>query len=187
MQEVRGEQLVDRGHVDAVKAGGHNRRASHADMNLAGPALFANAADQHFHGRRADDRVLDQQHAFALQHFAQRRVLGFDLALAVGAPFDEGAARVAIADQSFQRGNLELESHRVGRRLAGVGHGHHDRVFVDRHRFQPGQFFAQALCGTGRRCGRPSCWPRWRNRSTRRNNGPAAGWRRSDGSRTCRR
>ena len=28
---------------------------------------------------------------------------------------------------------------------------------------------------TDRRCGRPACWPRWRNRSTRRNNGPCVG------------
>ncbi len=50
------------------------------------------------------------------------------------APFDERAARIAIADQAFARGNAQLEGHRVGRRFARVGHGNHDRVLVQRNR-----------------------------------------------------
>ena len=52
---------------------------------------------------RADDRVLDQNHALAFQHLAQRRVFGLGLALAVAAALDERAAGVAVADQAFRR------------------------------------------------------------------------------------
>ena len=105
--------------------------------------------------------------------------LRLGLALAVAAPFDERAARVAIANQPFERGHLQLEGHRVGRRLAGVGHRHDDRVFVDRHASPAGPAPRPAPCATDTRCGRPSCWPRWRNKSTRRSNAPAAGWGRT--------
>ncbi len=70
-------------------------------------------------------------------------LVGFALAVAAG--FDKGAAGVAIANQAFERWHLQAEGHGVGRRLAGVGHRHDDRVVVDRHRLQPSQFFAQRL------------------------------------------
>ena len=95
--------------------------------------------------RRADDRIFDQKHPLAFEHFAQRRVFRFGLAFAVAAPFDERPAAVAIADQPFHAGDFQRVGHRVGRGLARVGHGHDDRVLVDRHRFEPGQFLAQPL------------------------------------------
>ncbi len=109
------------------------------------------------------------------------------LALAAVAAFDERAARVAIADQPFDARHAEPIGHRVGRRLAGVGHRHDDRVVVDRHAFPAAPAPRPAPCAPGRRCGRPACWPRWRSRSTRRSNAPAAGCRRTARSRTGRR
>ena len=100
-RNLRREQLADRRHVDAVEARRDDRRAGHADVNLAGPAQLANPLEQHPHRRRADDRVLDQEHPLAFEHFAQRRVLGLGLALAAAAAFDERAAGVAVADQPF--------------------------------------------------------------------------------------
>ena len=58
---------------------------------------------------------------------------------------------VAIADQAFHRLDAELEGHRIGRRLARVRHGDHDRVLVQRHapvlQLQPRQFHAQLGSG----------------------------------------
>ena len=70
------------------------------------------------------------------------------LALRRHAAFDEGAAGVAIADQAFAAGQSQVKGHRVGRRFAGIGHRHDDRVFgVERHaaigQFGSRQFFAQ--------------------------------------------
>ena len=62
---------------------------------------------EHLQRRGADDRILDQQHPLAFEHLAERRVLGFGLALAVAAAFDERAARVAVADQSFDAGDFQ--------------------------------------------------------------------------------
>ena len=45
---------------------------------------------------------------------------------AVAAPLDEGAAGIAVANQPFDAWHAELIGHRVGRRLAGVGHRHDD-------------------------------------------------------------
>ena len=113
-------------------------------MNLAGPAELANSLEQHLHRRRADDRILDQEHLFALEHFAQGRVLRSALAAVAGA-FDKRAARVPIADQALDHGNFELVGHRVGGSLARVGHRDDDRVGVDGRRLEPGQLLAQLL------------------------------------------
>ncbi len=74
-------------------------------MNFLGSTDIANAIEQDVHGRAADDRIFDQDHTFAFQHFAQRRVLGGCLGLPGTATFDEGSSGVSIADQSFAAGN----------------------------------------------------------------------------------
>ena len=108
---------------------------------------FADAAEQHPHGGGADDGILDQENPLSFQHLAQRCVLGFRFFAAAIAPFNESAARVAVADQSFPRRNSELVGHRVGGGFARVGDGDDDGVFIQRHaatlRLQPGQLFAQ--------------------------------------------
>ena len=123
VQEVRGEQFAHGGHVDAVKARRDDGRAGHADVDFLGPAQLPDPPQKHSQRRGADDRILDQDHSFAFQHFAQRRVFSLGLALPVAAAFDERPAAVAIADQAFHAGDFQAVGHGVGRRLARVGHG----------------------------------------------------------------
>ena len=104
--------------------------------------------------------------------------LRLGLVAAVAAAFDERAARVAIADQPFDAtGTLQLD--RPSRRRPPCSCRARARRSC-RRRSAPspaGPALRPAPCATGTRCGRPSCWPRWRSRSTRRSNGPAAGCR----------
>jgi hypothetical protein len=46
------------------------------------PAVLPNPLQQDLQRRRADDRILHQQYPLAFQDLAERRVLGFRLALA---------------------------------------------------------------------------------------------------------
>ena len=62
---------------------------------------------------------------------------------AVGRALDERPADVAVAHQPFDRGQAQCEGHGVGGGLGRVGHRHDDRVGVERHVLQPGQFLAQ--------------------------------------------
>ena len=112
-------------------------------MDLARSAAVADLVHQGPHGRRADDAVLDQQHALAGQDFGQRRVLEPGLGGTVGRALDERPADVAVAHQPLDRGNAEREGHRVGGGLGGVGHRDDDRVGVERHVFQPGELLAE--------------------------------------------
>ena len=66
--------------------------------------VLPNPLQQHLQRRGADDRILDQQHPLAFEHFAQRGVLGFGLAPAVAAAFDERPPAVAVADQPSTQG-----------------------------------------------------------------------------------
>ena len=104
VQELRREKLADGGHVDAVKAGRDDRRAGDADVNFPRPADLPDPLQQGLQSRAADDRVFDQQHPLAFEHFAQRRVLRFGLAVAVAAALDERPPAVAVADQPFDAG-----------------------------------------------------------------------------------
>ncbi len=112
-------------------------------MDLAGAAAVADLVDQGAHRRRADDAVFDQQDALAGEDLGQRRVLEPGLGRAVGRSLDERPADVAVAHQALDRGHAQREGHGVGGGLGGVGHGHHDRVGVERHVFQPCQLLAQ--------------------------------------------
>src|SRR5437763_662870 len=83
--------------VDPVEAWRDDRRAGDAEVDLLGAAPVADLVDERPHRGRADDAVLDQEHALALEHLGQRRVLEPGLRGAVGRPFDEGPPDVAVA------------------------------------------------------------------------------------------
>ena len=145
VQKVRSEELAHRRHVDAVKTRRDNGRAGHAHVDFLGPAQLFDPPQKHSQSRGPDDRIFHQNHPFAFQNFAQRSVFRLGLAFPVAAAFDKRSPAVAIADQAFHAGNFQGVGHGVGRRLAGIGHGHDHRVGIDGQRFQPGQFFAQRL------------------------------------------
>ena len=116
-------------------------------MNFAGEAQLADAFDQDPHGGRADDGIFDQENAFAFEHFSQGGVFGLGFFLPRSAALDKRATAVTVANEAFQAGYVQLICHGVGRGLAGIGHGHDDRILVDGLVFQKGQFLAQGLAG----------------------------------------
>ena len=97
------------------------------------------------------------------------------LARAVGGPFDEGAADVAVAHQALdaRAGQVRTPSRRPrpwpcrarGRRSCPRR----------RARLPAGPVPCRARRGSGRRSGRRACWRRWRSRSTRRSSARACG------------
>ena len=144
-EKLRGKELVDRGHVDAVEAGCDDRRTGDPNMDLPSQPQRPHPAQQHLHGRAAHDRVLDEDHPLALEHFAERRVFRFGLLPTARGAVDKRAAGITIADQTFHRWDREPVGHGVGRRLARVGNGHDDGVGVDGDRLQAGELFAELL------------------------------------------
>src|SRR4051794_2057586 len=123
---VRGDQLLARGHVDAVEAGPAYRRRRQAEVHLAG-AGFAQHGHQRARGGAAHQRVVHHHHALPLQHLAH----GAELEAHLEVPprlrgGDEGAADVVVADQP----QLEGDPRRLGvahrRRVRAVGDGDDD-------------------------------------------------------------
>ena len=141
---VRGQQLVALGRVDAVEAGIGGGRGGDAHMHLAGAGLAHHLDDLH-RGGAAHDRIVDQDHALALDQGAVGVVLQAHAEMAdVVGRLDEGAADIVVADDA----ELERQARLVGvadrRRHAGVGH-RHDDVGVDRAFL--GELHADALAG----------------------------------------
>ena len=121
-------------------------------MNLFGSANFTNPIQQHVHGGAADDGVFDQDDAFAFQDFPQRRVFGGGFCFASPSAFDEGSARIAIADQAFATRDRQFVGHRIGRRFTGVRNGDNDGVWIIQWNavvgaFGSSKFFTQS-CAT---------------------------------------
>ncbi len=114
-------------------------------MDFASQPLLADAFQQHAHRGRADDGVFDQQNPLVFEDFAQGGVLGLRALLALGAPLNEGAAAVAVADQAFQARHAEAVGHRVGGGFARIRHGDNDRILVDRQGLHSRQLFAEGL------------------------------------------
>ena len=126
-----GDQLVARGHVDAVEAGVLDGRRADAQVHLGGAGLVEHV-DELAGGVAAHDRVVDHHQALALDDRADGVELHADAELAqVVVGLDEGAVHVAVLHEPFGVRDAALARVADGRRNAGVGHGN-DEVGGDR-------------------------------------------------------
>ena len=95
-----GEKLVLLGRVDAVIVGMGDRRRGDAEMHFAGARVAHHAHDLHRRGA-ANDRIVDQHDALAVDHGAVGAVLEANAELAdVLGRLDEGAADIVVADDA---------------------------------------------------------------------------------------
>ncbi len=140
----RGQQLAALRRVDAVVAAVGRRRGGDAHVHLLG-AGGAHHLDDLLAGGAADDAVVDQDDALALQHRPVGVVLQLHAEVAdlVGR-LDEGAADVVVADDAELEGDAALGRIAHGRRHAAVGHRHH-HIGLDAALAR--QFGADALAG----------------------------------------
>ena len=111
-------------------------------MNFTSATDFLDLAHQRLHRGRADNRIFHQQHAFPFENFGQRRVFLTNLFGAI-CSLDKRAADIAIANQTFQRGHVEIVGHGVGGRFGRVGYRDDNRVTIDCDGFAVGQLFAE--------------------------------------------
>ncbi len=99
-------------------------------MHFPGAGL-ADHLDDLGRGGAADDRVVDQDHALAVELGARRVVLQLHAEMAnVVRGLDEGAADIVVADDAELEGHAALGGVADRRRHAGVGHRDH-QVGVD--------------------------------------------------------
>ena len=147
VEVFRSEQFADFLDVDAVIAGADDGGACDADVDFLGFALFADFLDQFAHGGAADDGVVDEDDFLALHDVRESGVFGAGADFAIG-PFDEGSSDVAIADETFQAGDLHLVGHAAGCCFGGIGDGNdHDVRILRVEGFLSGEFFAEAFAG----------------------------------------
>src|SRR5439155_11015915 len=117
-----GDQLPLRRHVDAEVAGVADRRGADAHVHLFRARLAQHLDD--FRGRRAtDDRVVDDDEALALDHLPHRVELQvYTLVAHALVRLDEGAADVAVLDETFRIRDARLMRVPDRRRRGGVRH-----------------------------------------------------------------
>ena len=95
-----GKEFRDRGHINAVKTGPHDRGAGHADVNFAGSSAGFDLLSQDVQSGGSDDGILDQEDAFAL-HYLRHRCVFSSGSVLTGTAFDECSADVAVAKQAL--------------------------------------------------------------------------------------
>ena len=162
---LRGEQLGALGRVDAVEAAVPGRRAGDPHMDLAGAGLAHHLHDLEA-GRAADDRIVDQDDALALDQRAVGIVLELDAEVAdLVARLDEGAADIMRADDAELERDAALLGVADRRGHARIGH-RHDIIGLDRALDR--QLRRRSACGRCRPSGRRSRCPAARNRYARR-------------------
>ena len=126
-------QLVARGHVDAIHIGVHHRRRGAGHIDLGGTG-FARHLHDFAAGGAAHDRVIDQQHAPALELAADHIELLPHRFFAHRLPrHDESAPHVAVFYEAFAVGFAE-QMRQLGRgRSARFGDRDHHIDLVQRH------------------------------------------------------
>src|SRR5690242_15078787 len=119
----RGNQLLARGRVHAVVAGGNRGRATDAHVDFFGSGI-ADHAHYLAAGRAADNGVVHQHDALAFDEAAHGVELELDAEIADGLRgLDERATDIVIADQAHAEWNLGFERVADGGGNTGVGHG----------------------------------------------------------------
>src|SRR6266496_2015709 len=97
---VRGDELALGGRVHPVVAGRDGRRAGNAHVDFAG-AGGAYHADDLAAGGAADNRIIDEDDALAIEHAAHRIQLELHAEIADALlGLDEGAPDVVAADKA---------------------------------------------------------------------------------------
>src|SRR5580704_6753944 len=97
---VRGQELVALGRVDAVETRIGRGRRGDAHMHLASAGLAHHLDDLH-RGGAAHDRIINQDHALAVDQAAVGVVLQAHAEMADSVDrFDEGAADIVVADDA---------------------------------------------------------------------------------------
>ena len=146
VDELGREQFVHRRHVDAVEARRDDRRAGDADVDLPAPPRFADPCNSTC--IVVERTIVSSTSSTRLpsRTSRQRRVLGFGLASAVGAAFDERPAAVAVAHQPFDaRGSPSAKAIASAAALLVSGTGTTIVSSSMRHGLQPGQLLAQRV------------------------------------------
>ncbi|MFM2065281.1 MAG: hypothetical protein RLZZ584_190 [Pseudomonadota bacterium] len=119
------DQLLGRGHVDAVDVGVTHRRRGRGHVDLVGAGLARHLHDL-LRGRAAHDGVVHQQHVAALEfHGHGVELLAHALLAHRLARHDEGAADVAVLHEAFAVGLAQLLRQLHGRGPARFGNGDH--------------------------------------------------------------
>ena len=137
-----GDELVARGEVHAEVARVHDRRAGDAQVDFL-RARSAELVHLGLGGGAADDRVVDDDDALALDHFRDHIELEANRVHTLGGRrLDEGPTDIAVGDDplAVRQTGSACEARRSG--PAGVGHGQ-DGVGIDRGFL--GEALAEAL------------------------------------------